>query len=110
MGPIPLINIVAVVHLCFVAAFIGLYLCEVVVEGYASQKNELHPIAIRYHFLIDVFVEIPLMLGVLASGIILVLLVPELTTLHIILIACGIFSVLPFLFFQICAEQETHNK
>jgi len=102
MGPIPLINIVAVVHLCFVAAFIGLYLCEAVVEGYASLKNELHPIAIRYHFLFDVFLEIPLMLGVLVSGIILALLVPELTTLHIILIACGIFSVLfcPFCFFR----------
>ena len=99
---IPLINIVAVVHLCFVAAFLGLYFSEAIVEGYAAQKNELHPVAIRYHYLMDMFVELPLMLGVLVSGIGLLILIDELTTFHLVLIACGTFCVLfcPFCFFR----------
>ena len=48
MGTVPTIHVVLVVHLCFVAAFMGLFLCEAVAEGYGS-KNELHPIGIRMH-------------------------------------------------------------
>ena len=95
---IPPVNIAAVVHLCFVAAFFGLYCAETVVETYYSKKDEQHPIAIRCHYLMDIFVEIPLMAGILVSGVILAILVDELTTLHIILITCGTLTVLGCVF------------
>jgi len=97
----PLIHSVSVIHLCFVAAFLGLYLCEVVVEA-SHSKDELHPIAIRVHYLLDLFVEIPLVSGILVSGIVLAVLAEELTAPHIWLIACGTIAALacPFCFFR----------
>jgi len=88
VGDIPIIQTVSVVHLCLVAAFLGLYACEVVVEA-SHQRDELHPIAIRIHYLLDVFVEIPLISGILVSGVVLALLVEEITTAHVWLISCG---------------------
>jgi hypothetical protein len=89
----PAIHTVSIVHLCFVAAFLALYACEVVVEA-SHSRDELHPTAIRIHFLLDIFVEIPLILGILISGIILAVLVDELTFAHLWLITCGTIVVL----------------
>ena len=97
MGDIPIIHSVSVVHLCLVAAFLGLYACEVVVET-AFQRDELHPMAIRVHYLLDIFVEIPLVSGILVSGVVLALLVEEITAPHVWLIACGTVAVLACLF------------
>lgn len=97
MGEIPIIHSVSVVHLCFVAAFLGLYACEVVAES-AHQKDELHPVGIRVHYFLDIFVEIPLVLGILATGVVLTLLLEEITTPHVWLIACGTVVVLACLF------------
>jgi hypothetical protein len=77
-----------VIHLCLVAAFLGLYACEVVVEA-SHQRDELHPTAIRIHYLLDVFVEIPLVSAILVSGAVLTLLLKEITTPHMWLITCG---------------------
>ena len=93
MGGIPAVNTVSVIHLCFVAAFLGLYACEVVVEA-SHSRDELHPTAIRIHYLLDIFVEIPLMLGILVSGVALAVLVDELSSAHLWLIACGTIAVL----------------
>ena len=82
MESVPVIQTVSVVHLCLVAAFLGLYLCEVVVEA-SHQGDELHPIAIRMHYLLDVFVEVPLVSAILVSGVALTLLLEEITTPHI---------------------------
>ncbi len=98
MGPIPLINIVAVVHLFFVAAFCGLFACEAVVETYYSKKDEHHPIAIRIHHLMDIFVEIPLMTGIFISGIILATLMEKLNTFHIVLIVTGTLTFIGCVF------------
>ena len=46
------------------------------------------------HYLMDIFVGTPLMTGVLVTGIILPFLVDKLSTLHIILIACGSLTVM----------------
>ncbi len=97
MGSIPIVHSVSVVHLCLVAAFLALYACEVVVEA-SHERDELHPIAIRIHYLLDIFVEIPLVSGILASGVVLTLLVEEITTPHVWLIACGTVVVLACFF------------
>jgi Na+/melibiose symporter-like transporter len=85
------------VHLCLVAAFLSLYACEAVVEG-SHARDELHPTAIRMHFLIDTFLEIPLMIGIFATGVILSFQVEEITTAHAWLIACGTLVVFSCIF------------
>ncbi len=97
MGPIPLVNVMAVVHLCFVAAFLGLYLAETVVESYGT-PDDRHPIAVQIHYLLDIFAEIPMAFGALVTGIIMAFLVDELTLLHIILITCGSLTFLTCVF------------
>jgi hypothetical protein len=93
----PAIHMVSTVHLCLVAAFLAMYACESVVEG-SHAKDELHPTAIRMHFLIDTFLEIPLMIGIFATGLILSFQVEEITTPHVWLIACGTIVVFSCIF------------
>ena len=93
----PAIHLVSTIHLCLVAAFLAMYACEAVVEG-SHAKDELHPTAIRMHFLIDIFLEIPLMIGIFATGVILCFQVEEITTAHAWLIACGTIVVFSCIF------------
>jgi hypothetical protein len=93
----PAIHMVSTVHLCLVAAFLAMYACEAVVEG-SHAEDELHPTAIRMHFLIDIFLEIPLMIGIFATGVILCFQVEEITTAHAWLIACGTIVVFSCIF------------
>jgi hypothetical protein len=97
----PAIHMVSMVHLCLVAAFLSLYACETVVEG-SHAKDELHPTAIRMHFLIDTILEIPLMIGIFVTGVILSFQVEQITTAHAWLIACGTLVVFGciFVFFR----------
>jgi hypothetical protein len=94
MGPIPLVNVVAVIHLFFIAAFFGLFACEAVVETYYSKRDSDHPIAIRMHHLMDIFVELPLMSGIFITGIIMSFLVDTLTKWHFVLIVTGTLTFL----------------
>ena len=93
----PAIHLVSTVHLCLVAAFFMLYACEAVVEG-SHAKDELHPTAIRIHYLIDTILEIPLMIGIFVTGVILSFQVEAITTLHAWLIACGTITVFGCIF------------
>jgi hypothetical protein len=120
MGGIPFVNIMAVVHLCFVAAFFGAVMAENWMELgllFASEKRgglskgprrfvtlllhpkesrtllneetakEAHLGSIRNHFWIDIMVELPLALGVVASGTAMAILVNRLTVLHLLKMA-----------------------
>ena len=91
------IHLVSTVHLCLVAAFLALYACETIVEG-SHAEDELHPTAIRIHYLIDTILEVPLMVGIFATGVILSFQVEEITTLHAWLIACGTLTVFTCVF------------
>ncbi len=83
MESIPLINIVAVIHLYFIGGLLTCGMIEVVFEYYGLFfKKEFHPCAIRIHHYVDIFVEIPLFIAVAISGIFMAFLVTELTTLH----------------------------
>ena len=120
MESIPLVNIMAIVHLCFVAAFVGTVMTENLMELnvffrkqngsgvlqgferliklFAKPHNfhsevsgedvkEIHNTNIRNHFWIDVMVELPLVIGVVASGVTMAILVDRLSMLHITKIA-----------------------
>jgi hypothetical protein len=93
----PAIHLVSMIHLCLIAAFLGLFACEAVVEG-SNAKDELHPTAIRMHYLLDIFVEIPLMIGIFVTGVILAFQVEAVTTAHAWLIACGTIAVFSCVF------------
>ncbi len=91
MQSIPLINLVAIAHLACISVFIGVFLVESVIELYPYLKKykdfELHHMAVRYHYWTDLIVEIPVLLGVIGTGIWMAILVEKLTMLHIIKIA-----------------------
>jgi hypothetical protein len=95
---IPTINIVAVIHLSLIMVFIGMYLAEAILELLAylnPEDSTLHGGVIKLHFWIDLLVELPVMFGVIVTGIIMATLVDSLTTLHIIKICCvGMFLLI----------------
>ncbi len=102
MGLIPTENIVAVIHLTFVGAFIGLYLCEVVLETYGAIKKEFSHSAIKCHYLLDTYVEAPIITGVIISGVTMAILVGKFSGFHLALIICGLTAGLycPFCFIR----------
>ncbi len=95
MGGIPTVNIVAVVHLFFIAMLFGCLFAEGAMEMPAIFfQKKLRRSAIRHHVWMDIFVEIPVFLGVIISGITMAVHVEELTTLHFIkigVVSCVLF-------------------
>jgi predicted nucleic acid-binding Zn ribbon protein len=84
-----MVNIVAVLHLTFVSVLIGVIATETVMELLPLRKKDLHHSAIRFHVWIDLLLELPIALGVIATGIAMATLVKELTLIHLIKIACA---------------------
>ena len=84
-----MVNIVAVLHLTFVSVLIGVVATETVMELLPLRKKDLHHSAIRFHVWIDLLLELPIALGVIATGIAMATLVKELTPIHLIKIACA---------------------
>ena len=97
MLSIPTINLVALAHLSFVSAFVGLYLAEATMELYAFFFNRgdkvLNHSVMRLHYWIDNLVEIPIIAGFVGTGIWMAFLVDELTMLHIVKIGCVVFAL-----------------
>ena len=60
---------------------------EAVIEVYPFRRAELHPATIQLHFWIDLLVELPLVLAVLATGGILLYLTDPITPLHLVKVA-----------------------
>ena len=55
-------------HLVFVGMWAGLILAEFVVELLPRRAPELWPAAIRFHFWMDLLIEVPILLAVAATG------------------------------------------
>jgi predicted nucleic acid-binding Zn ribbon protein len=89
MRSIPTVNIVAVLHLAFVSALVGVIATETVLELLPLRKKDLHHSAIRFHVWIDLLLELPIALGVIVTGIAMAILVNDLTVYHLIKIACA---------------------
>ena len=99
MGPIPAVNIVAVLHLAFVSALIGVIATETLIELLPLRSKDLHHGAIRFHVWIDLLLEAPLALGVVVTGITMATLVSELTTYHLVKIS---FAAVAFILGLTC--------
>ena len=98
MRSIPLINIIAVIHLYFIASLATCGLIEIVMEYYSLFFNrKFHHCAIRMHHWIDTFVEIPMFVGAVASGITMAFLVETLSFLHFVKIGAVICAAIVYI-------------
>jgi hypothetical protein len=93
MESLPFINLVSIVHLVFLSLWGGVVATEAVVELYPYRRGVLHEHSIRYHFWIDLLVEAPLILGVIATGLTLAVLAWPLSWTHIIKILCAASAI-----------------
>ena len=89
MGHTPLLNLVTMVHLIVLSMWGGVVATEAVIEVYPFRKGDLAEATSRFHYWIDLLVELPLVLAVLATGIASVCLSEHITRLHIVKIAFG---------------------
>jgi hypothetical protein len=89
MESLPFINLVSIIHLVVLCLWGGVVAAESVIELYPYRRRELHDHSIRFHFWIDLLVELPLIIGVLTTGVVLITLAWPLTGTHIIKILCA---------------------
>ncbi|MEE4271179.1 MAG: hypothetical protein V2I67_05875 [Thermoanaerobaculales bacterium] len=92
------LDVVAMVHLVVLSMWGGVVATEAVVELLPFRRRGLHAAAIRFHFWIDLLVELPMVLAVVGTGVALALLIPTLTSLHVVKIVLGGAAVLVNLF------------
>jgi len=82
-------NLLAMVHLMVLSLWGGVVATEAVIEVYPFRKRELHAATIRFHYWIDLLVELPLVLAVIATGAGLWYLTDPVTPLHLVKIGLG---------------------
>ncbi len=93
MESLPSINLVSIIHLVFLCLWGGVVATESVLELYPFRRKELHEHSIRYHFWIDLLVELPLIIGVVATGLTLVILAWPVSGIHLVKILCAASAV-----------------
>ncbi len=93
-------DILPMVHFAFLAAWVGIVATEGVIELAPRFKRELHRPAMVFHYWIDLLVELPVILGIVSTGIALCFFIEKITALHIIKIAlaggavaCNLFCI-----------------
>ncbi|MCU0304141.1 MAG: hypothetical protein MUC56_08805 [Thermoanaerobaculales bacterium] len=86
-------SLLAMMHLIALSGWGGVVATEAVIEVAPFRWRELHPAAIRLHYWIDLLVELPIVLTVVATGIALAVTTPALTGLHAVKIAFGATAV-----------------
>jgi len=87
MAQIPLLDLVTMVHLIMLSMWGGVVATEAVIEIYPFRTHDLAEATIRLHFWIDLLVELPLVLAVVATGIASVCLSEQITGMHVVKIA-----------------------
>lgn len=79
-------------HLVLLGMWAGLVLAEIVVEIGPRFRPELWPATVRFHFWMDMLIEAPILIGVVATGVLLLLRVPMDATLVVKSVA-GLLAV-----------------
>ena len=82
-------DVLAMVHLMVLSLWGGVVATEAVIEVLPFRQRELHAATIRFHYWIDLLVELPLVLAVIATGVGLWILTDPVTTLHLVKIGFG---------------------
>ena len=93
MESLPFINLVSIIHLVLLGLWGGVVATESVLELYPYRRKDLHSHSIRYHFWIDLLVELPLVIGVIATGLTLVALAWPITLIHLVKILCAALAI-----------------
>ncbi len=93
MNNLPLINLFTIIHLILFATWGGIIMTETVIELYPLREKGLHKPAIQFHYWIDLFVELPVVIGVLGTGIVLLTLIETITILHIIKVSLALIAI-----------------
>jgi len=91
-------EIMHLIHLVMLALWGGVVATEMVIEVLPFRHPDLHPAAIRFHFWIDLLVELPLVIAVAVTGSTLLFLVDEITVQHVVKIAFGCAAIAVNLF------------
>lgn len=73
-----------VIHLIVLSLWGGVVATEAVIEIYPFRHSEMHAATIRLHYWIDLLVEGPLVLAVVATGVSLFVLADPVTPLHLV--------------------------
>ncbi len=79
-------------HLILLGAWGGVVLAETVIEFVGSTEEDLRQAA-RLHYWIDLCVELPLLAGILATGVWLTVAVWPLTVLHWVKIVAALLAI-----------------
>ena len=82
-------NLLAMTHLIMLSLWGGVVATEAVIELYPFRQRELHSATIRFHYWIDLLVELPLVLAVIATGAVLFFSLDRVTSLHLVKVGLG---------------------
>ena len=81
-----------VAHLVVLGMWLGVVMTEVLFEFAGSDPDSLRAAA-RFHYIVDKFGELPILVGVLVTGTILAVRAWPLTPLHLIKIAASLIAL-----------------
>ena len=81
-----------VAHLMALGMWLGVVITEALFEFSGSDAESLRAAA-RFHYTVDMFAELPILLAVLVTGTILAVRAWPLTTLHYLKIAASLIAV-----------------
>lgn len=85
----PALNLLVMAHLIVLSMWGGVVATEAVIEIFPFRRRELHAATIRFHYWIDLLVELPLVLAVIATGIALLFVIETVTPLHLVMMGFG---------------------
>jgi hypothetical protein len=93
MAQTPLLDLVTMVHLIVLSMWGGVVATEAVIEIYPFRTHDLAEATSRFHYWIDLLVELPLVVAVAATGITAAFLTERLTGTHLVKIAFAAAAV-----------------
>ena len=67
METLPPTSLFSILHMAFLGFWGGVVATESVLEVYPYRRRELHQHTIQFHYWIDLIVELPLVIGVVAT-------------------------------------------
>ena len=82
-------EVLAMVHLVMLSLWGGVVATEAVIEVLPFRQRDLHPATIRFHYWIDLLVELPLVVAVIATGATLFFMTDTVTPLLLVKIGFG---------------------
>lgn len=91
-------DVLAMVHLITLSLWGGVVATEAVIEILPFRQPDLHSATIRFHYWIDLLVELPLVLAVIATGATLLALSDTVTSLHLVKVGLGSAAIAVNLF------------